>query len=124
MKPQNVNIVARTNRKEKKDMAGNHEDRNNYGKDSSERTLQDYFIPVIKVIDNINYPLVETRSFELKSTLVNMMQNAGQFRRLPTEKPLAHLKKFSHFVDMVRINNVPINAIRLRLFLFSLADEA
>ncbi|RDX87872.1 hypothetical protein CR513_30598, partial [Mucuna pruriens] len=92
-----IEKVACRNRKAKKDMAGNHEDRCNYGKDPLERTLQDYFIPAI--------------------------ENADQFRGQPTKEPLAHLKKFLHFTNMVRINIIPIDTIRLRLFPFSLMDR-
>ncbi|RDX89277.1 hypothetical protein CR513_29020, partial [Mucuna pruriens] len=51
-------------------------------------------------------------------------KNVGQFKGLPTEESLTHLKKFLYFVDTVRINNVSTNAICPRLFPFSLADRA
>ncbi|RDX79696.1 hypothetical protein CR513_39854, partial [Mucuna pruriens] len=51
-------------------------------------------------------------------------KNAGQLKGLPTKDPLAHLKKFLRFANMIKINNVPINIIRLRLFPFSLANRA
>ncbi|RDY08959.1 hypothetical protein CR513_06749, partial [Mucuna pruriens] len=38
-------------------------------------------------------------------------------------EPLAHLKKFLHFIDTVKVNNVLMNTIYLRLFSFSLADR-
>ncbi|RDY03927.1 hypothetical protein CR513_12420, partial [Mucuna pruriens] len=119
-----IEKVASMNRKAKKDIAGNHKDHHNYGKDSLERTLQDYFIPTIEVTDNTYHPLVETSSFELKPTLICTIQNAGQFRGLPTEDFLAQLKKFLYFANLVRINNVPIDVIRLRLLPFSLVDKA
>ncbi|RDX68801.1 hypothetical protein CR513_52170, partial [Mucuna pruriens] len=58
--------------------------------------------------------------FELKPALLSMMHNTGQFKGLPIEEPLA---KFLCFIDTVRINNVSIYSICLRLFLFSLADR-
>ncbi|RDX67723.1 hypothetical protein CR513_53361, partial [Mucuna pruriens] len=102
------NVTCR-NRKSEKDMTGNYEDCHNYGKDPLE--------------GHYKTTLFQPLSFKLKPTLINMMQNAGQFRGLPIEYPLAHLKKFLYFIDIVRIDNVPINAIRLRLFSFSLMDR-
>ncbi|RDX86635.1 hypothetical protein CR513_32017, partial [Mucuna pruriens] len=65
------------NKKVKKDLVGNHENRCNYDKDPLESTLQDYFILAIEIIDNIYYSSVETSSFRLKLALINMMRNAG-----------------------------------------------
>ncbi|RDX65165.1 hypothetical protein CR513_56199, partial [Mucuna pruriens] len=79
--------IACRNKKVKKDMARNHKDCCNHGKDSQGRTLQDYFIPIIEVIYNIYYLPMETSSFKMKLALINMMQNMGQFRGLPTEEP-------------------------------------
>ncbi|RDX79596.1 hypothetical protein CR513_39959, partial [Mucuna pruriens] len=75
-------------------MAGNHENCCNYGEDPSKRTLQ-------------------YRDQQLRA----------KFRGLPTKESLAHLKKFLYFADIVRINNIPTDAIRLRLFPFSLVDR-
>ncbi|RDY07906.1 hypothetical protein CR513_07931, partial [Mucuna pruriens] len=74
---------------------------------------QDYFISTIGLGAN---------NFELKPTLINMMQNSSQFIGLLTEELLAHLKKFFHFADTIKIN-VPTNVIQLRLFPFSLANK-
>ncbi|RDY03782.1 hypothetical protein CR513_12588, partial [Mucuna pruriens] len=120
-----ISIIKKIgNTKAKKDMTRNYKDCCNYGKNPSERTLQDYFIPVIMVTDNIYYPPVETSSFKLKPTLISMMQNTGQFRGLPTKEPLAHLKKFLRFANTIRINNIPVDVLCLRLFPFSLANKA
>ncbi|RDY01843.1 hypothetical protein CR513_14785, partial [Mucuna pruriens] len=62
------------------------------------RTLQDYFIPTIIVTNHTRNPLVGTNNFELKSVLISMVQNSGQFRELSTKEPLAHLKKFLYFL--------------------------
>ncbi|RDX88745.1 hypothetical protein CR513_29614, partial [Mucuna pruriens] len=105
-----IEKVAHKNKKAKKDTVGNDHDHRNYGEDPLEKTLQVYFIPTIK-----------TSSFELKPTLISIMQNVGQFKGLPTKKPFTHMKKF---LLMVRINNVLTNDIRLRLFPFSLIDKA
>ncbi|RDX87476.1 hypothetical protein CR513_31047, partial [Mucuna pruriens] len=43
---------------------------------------------------------------------------------LPTKEPIAYLKKFLCFSNIVRINNIPMNVIRLRLFPSSVMDKA
>ncbi|RDX85231.1 hypothetical protein CR513_33608, partial [Mucuna pruriens] len=101
-----IEKVTRRNRKAKKDMVGNHEDRCNYGKDPLEGTLQEYFIPAIEATNNIYCPL-----------------SAGQFRGLPIEEPFTHLKKLMRFADTIRVYDVSIDTIRLRLFPFSLVDK-
>ncbi|RDX79916.1 hypothetical protein CR513_39600, partial [Mucuna pruriens] len=70
------------------------------------------------------HPPVGTNNFELKPTLINIVQNSGEFRGQSTKELVAHLKKFLHFANTLKINNgVPTNTIRLRLFPFSLADS-
>ncbi|RDX88674.1 hypothetical protein CR513_29702, partial [Mucuna pruriens] len=96
-----------------KDMARNHKACHNYDEDPQEKTLQDYFIPSIKATNIIYYPPTKTSSFELKP-----------LRGLPTKEPIADLKKFLYFANTVRINNVPINIIHLKLFSFFLEDKA
>ncbi|RDY13306.1 hypothetical protein CR513_01799, partial [Mucuna pruriens] len=45
-----IKKVARKNRKAKKDMTRNHDNRRNYGEDPPKEMLQDYFIPTIKEV--------------------------------------------------------------------------
>ena len=53
-----------------------------------------------------------------------MIQNSVQFHGLPNEDPNLHITYFLDICDMFRVNGVPNDAIRLRLFLFSLKDRA
>lgn len=48
----------------------------------------------------------------------------NQFDGLPTETPNQHLKVFIQLSDTLKANGDSLEAIRLRLFLFSLRDRA
>ena len=53
-----------------------------------------------------------------------MIQNSVQFHGLPNEDPNLHIDYFLKICDMFRVNDVPDDAIRLKLFPFSLKDMA
>ena len=53
-----------------------------------------------------------------------MIQNLVQFHGLPSEDPNLHIAYFLDIYDMFKVNGVPDDAIRLRLFSFSLKDLA
>ena len=53
-----------------------------------------------------------------------MIQNSVQFHGLPTEDPNLYIAYFLEICDMFKVDGVPDDAIRLRLFLFSLKDRA
>lgn len=52
------------------------------------------------------------------------MVQQNQFGGAPTEDLNAHLSSFLEICDTVKMNGVTENAIRLRLFSFSLRDKA
>ena len=52
-----------------------------------------------------------------------MIQNSVQYHGLPSEDPNLHIAYFLDICDMFKVNGVPDDAIRLRLFLFSLKDK-
>ena len=66
----------------------------------------------------IRKPAVQAKNY------VNMIQNSVQFDGLPNEDPNLHIAYFLDICDMFRVNGVPDDAIRLRLFSFSLKDRA
>ncbi|XP_024017966.1 uncharacterized protein LOC112090583, partial [Morus notabilis] len=89
-----------------------------------QRALRDYF----KLVVNENYSgiqrqQVNANNFELKPTLVNMVQQ-NQYGGLPHEDPNIHLATFLEICDTVKINGVRAEIIRLKLFPFSLRDRA
>ena len=53
-----------------------------------------------------------------------MIQNAVQLCGLPSEDPNAHIANFLEICDIFKHNGVTNDAIRLRLFFFSLKDKA
>ena len=67
---------------------------------------------------------VHVNQFELKPSYVNMIQNSVQFHGLSSENPNLHIASFLEICDMFRVNDVTDDAIRLRLFPFSLKDRA
>ncbi|RDX74239.1 hypothetical protein CR513_46038, partial [Mucuna pruriens] len=88
-------------------MTRNHEEYHNYVRDPLEMMLQDYFILTIRMTNKIHQSPVGPKNFELKPALINM-----------------NLKKFLYFADTLKINNVIMDTIRLRLFPSLLIDKA
>ena len=88
------------------------------------RTLRDFIaLRVQGIASSIAHPNVEANNFELKMTLISMVQQS-QFGGTSLEDPNLHLSFFSERCDTLKLNGVSIDAIRLRLFLFSLRDRA
>ena len=88
------------------------------------RTLAEFALP--DVSDNsggIVAPNVETQNFEIKPSIIHMVQN-NQYGGLPGEDPYAHILGFLNVCATFKIRDVPDDAIRLRLFPFSVRDKA
>lgn len=88
------------------------------------RAIRDYVRPVV----NENYsgiarPAIAANNFELKPGLIHMVQQ-NQFGGAAIEYPNAHLGSFLEICDTVKMNGVTDEAIKLRLFSFSLRDKA
>ncbi|XP_073273288.1 uncharacterized protein [Primulina huaijiensis] len=73
---------------------------------------------------SITRPTVEANNFELKSSIIQMIQYQVRFGGSQTEDPNAHLEGFLSICDTIKFNGVSTDAIRLRLFPFSLYGEA
>jgi hypothetical protein len=110
---QEIERTARRNRANSRAMAEN-----------PRRTLRDHFTPSTNITSSIVNPPVQANNFELKPGLIQMVQNSTMFRGAPTEDPNAHLRNFIRVADSVKCNGVTPEAIRMRLFPFSLADKA
>ena len=90
----------------------------------SKWALRDYFRPV--VVDNyssIHHQAINTNNFELKLALINMVQQ-NQYGGLAHKDSNIHLATFLEITDMVKMNGVTEDVIRMRLFPFSLRDRA
>ncbi|XP_061368923.1 uncharacterized protein LOC133311831 [Gastrolobium bilobum] len=89
-----------------------------------QRTLGDFMTPtVIRPIGSVVGPNVEPNNFELKPALVQLVQKE-QFAGTSAEDPYLHIENFLLLSDMVKINGVTRDAILLRLFTYSLKDDA
>ena len=88
------------------------------------RTLKDYVQPVVNENNlGIRRQTINANNFELKPVLISMVQQA-QFSGLPLDDPNIHLAMFLEIYDIVKMNGVTEDTIRLRLFPFSLRDKA
>ena len=56
--------------------------------------------------------------------MLQMIQTSVQFNGLPHEDPNAHIANFIEICDTFKYNGVSDDAVRLRLFPFSLKDRA
>ena len=71
---------------------------------------------------SIARPAVDANNFKLEPALISMVQKS-QFSGTPLEDPNLHLSVFFEMCDTLRLNGVSKDAIRLRLFPFSLRDK-
>ena len=92
--------------------------------DGNQRVLRDYVIPqATGLASSIVNPAIEANNFELRPALVSFVEK-DQFSGRPTENPHLHLRNFLAKCDTIKLNGVSADAIRLRLFPFSLTDRA
>jgi hypothetical protein len=92
--------------------------------DEDNHLLKDFTVPHAGEL-NMGYTVsaVAANDFELKPTLINMVSQ-NQFAGLPHEDPNQHFANFEEFYNTLKMNGVTQDAIKLRLFPFSLRDRA
>ncbi|KAK5842209.1 hypothetical protein PVK06_004539 [Gossypium arboreum] len=89
------------------------------------RTMYDYAKPSLTGTKlSIVRPVVAANTFELKPNTIQMIQQFVQFDGLQDEDPNTHLANFLELCDTFKINGISDDAIRLRLFPFSLRNKA
>ncbi|KAA3483462.1 Transposon Ty3-I Gag-Pol polyprotein [Gossypium australe] len=89
------------------------------------RTMYDYAKPGLTGTESsIVRPTIAANNFELKPNIIQMVQQFVQFDGLQDEDPNTHLANFLEFCDTFNINGFSDDAIRLRLFPFSLRNKA
>jgi len=89
-----------------------------------QRVLRDYTMSQLSgITSSILSPTIEVHDFELRPALISLVEK-DQFSGHPSENPNMHLCNFLTECDTIKLNGVPTDAIRMRLFLFSLRDRA
>ncbi|KAA3456945.1 oligopeptide transporter 4-like [Gossypium australe] len=82
-------------------------------------------MPNLDVVrENINHSMINANNFETKLTMIRMIQKNLQFCGSMNEDPNQHLKRFLTIYNPFKYNGVIDDAIRLRLFHFSLINNA
>ncbi|KAH9670524.1 hypothetical protein KPL70_017015 [Citrus sinensis] len=93
--------------------------------DDIDRAIKDYVVLTPQVVHpGIVRLEVEATNFELKPVMFQILQIVGQFNGLPSEDPHIHLKLFLEVSDAFKIAGATHDALRLRLFPYSLRDRA
>ena len=88
------------------------------------RVLRDYVLPQVSgITSSIVSPAAEANNFELSPALISFVERE-QFAGHTSENPNTHLRKFLAKCDTIKINGASSDAIRLRIFPFSLRDKA
>ena len=83
------------------------------GAGGQRRTLWDFITPEVQGISSsISKPTVEVSNFELRPTLISMVQQS-QFGGSPMEDLNLHLSIFLEVSDTLKLNRVSTDAIRL-----------
>ncbi|GJQ89372.1 hypothetical protein Tco_0000511 [Tanacetum coccineum] len=94
------------------------------GDENPIRTLGDYSKPSHEGYKN-NIELPEGNNVvPLQSNTIRLVQNGCSFHELRSEDPNQHLKDFLKLVDLLDRNSDNRERMRLRLFHFSLRDQA
>ena len=82
-------------------------------------------MPILQGLNpGIVRPEIQAPQFELKPVMFQMLQTVGQFGGLATEDPHLHLHLFMEVSDTFKLPGVTEEALRLKLFPYSLRDRA
>ncbi|KAK4283008.1 hypothetical protein QN277_000013 [Acacia crassicarpa] len=89
------------------------------------KAIMEFGIPDLnKLTSAIAPPTISAGHFEIKSVMIQMLNATGQFGGLPSEDLHLHLKTFLEVCDSFVIPGIPPDAIRIKLFSFSLRYKA
>ncbi|GKE67949.1 zinc finger, CCHC-type containing protein [Tanacetum coccineum] len=88
------------------------------------RTLGDYSKPSHEGYRNTIELSVGNNVVPLRSDTIRLLQNGCSFHELRSKDPNQHLKVFLKLVDSLDLNGENSERTRLRLFQFSLRDQA
>ncbi|KAL5555381.1 hypothetical protein UlMin_037617 [Ulmus minor] len=85
--------------------------------------LKDYSIPNVG-ISRIRRPTIQANNFEIKPTIIQMIQSSVHFGGLANDDPNLYIANFMEICDTFKRNGVSDDTIQLHLFLFSLQNKA
>ncbi|XP_009616481.1 uncharacterized protein [Nicotiana tomentosiformis] len=89
------------------------------------RIIRDYARPdSFNCESSVRKPPVAANNFEIRTVLIQTIQQSCIFSRDASEDPHGHLIDFLKLVETTKYNGVPHEAIKLRLFPFSLKGDA
>ena len=91
--------------------------------DTTLPSIRDYGRPSAVTPHVIRRLTIQENNFKLKSITLQLLQGI-EFPGLARQDPNAHILNFLEVCDTVKYNKVSDDAIRLRLFPFSLKDKA
>ncbi|GJS50203.1 MAK10-like protein [Tanacetum coccineum] len=94
------------------------------GDENPIRTLGDYSKPSHEGYRNTIELPEGNKVVPLRSDTIRLVQNGCSFHGLRSEDPSQHLKDFPKLVDSLDLDGENRERMRLRLFLFSLRDQA
>ncbi|GJX06696.1 MAK10-like protein [Tanacetum coccineum] len=94
------------------------------GDENPIRTLRDYSKPSHEGYKNTIELPVGNNVEPLRSDTIRLVQNGCSFHGLRSEDPNQHLKDFLKLVDSLDLDGENRERTRLRLFQFSLRDQA
>ena len=87
-----------------------------------QRTMEDFWKPVIRDdYSTVRQLAIEANNFELKRELITMVQQ-NQFTGHSSEDPNEHMGGFLRMANIVKLNGVRPDVIKLQFFPFSLRD--
>ncbi|XP_062115229.1 uncharacterized protein LOC133829536 [Humulus lupulus] len=93
--------------------------------DDRDRAIRKYALPLFNELNpGIVRPEIQAAQFELKLVMFQMLQIVGQFSGMPTEDPHLHLRLFIEVSDSFKLPGVTEDALRLKLFPYSLRNRA
>ncbi|KAL5569770.1 hypothetical protein UlMin_026345 [Ulmus minor] len=75
-------------------------------------------------VSSIQRPPIQANNFEIKPAIIQMIQSLVQFGGLPNDDQNLHIANFLEICDTFKHNGVTDDAVRLRLFPFSLNSKA
>ncbi len=96
----------------------------NLVEENQRMSIRDYAAPKrVGDLSCIRRPPIDSTNFEIKPITISLLNNV-QFGGLANEDPNLHISSFLEVCELFRYNGVSDDAVRLRLFPFTLRDKA